>query len=117
MQEDRYYKERLEEAKKRVAEMKGFHNHLYTYIIINILLLLIRGEFLGFLMDDNRALDPNFLHWIDLNVILTPLLWGIGLFIHGIYAYRHKFQFFKNWEQRQIEKYLREEEESPSRYE
>lgn len=59
MNENETYKN----AKKRVAEIRGFYHHVFVFIIVNIGLLLI-----------NILTDPHHLwfYW--------PLLgWGIGL--------------------------------------
>jgi len=101
--------ERFKRAKKRVDELKRFFKHLKAYIIVNIFLLLIKGGVLGFITIDGEAVNINFLDWVDYNFLLTPILWGIGLLIHGLYVYRHKFRFLKDWEQRQIRKYLEED--------
>ena len=110
------YYERREKAKKRVEELKQFYNHLRAYILINLLLLLLRTSFIDFIVDKTGELDSGFIYWIDVNIFLTPLLWGIGLSIHGIYAFRHKFTFFKKWEERQIQKFMEEEDQNSHRY-
>jgi hypothetical protein len=113
--ETEYY-QRREKAKKRVEELKQFYAHIRVYILINILILLLRSRLLDFLLGDGDRIDPSLLDWIDLNVLLTPLFWGIGLLIHGIYAYRHKFGFVKRWEERQIRKFMEEDENQVNRY-
>ncbi len=110
------YNQRREKAKKRVEELKQFYTHIRVYILINILILLLRGRLLDFILGKSETIDPGFLGWIDLNVLLTPLLWGIGLLIHGIYAYRHKFGFVKRWEERQIRKILEEDDNQLNRH-
>ncbi len=110
------YQERREKAKKRVEELKGFYAHVRVYIIVNVLLILIKGDFFDFIIGNTENTDPNFLYWLDVNVILTPILWGIGLLIHAIVVFRYKFTFFKKWEDRQIQKYLEEEERNNNPY-
>ena len=110
------YNERLEKAKKRVEELKGFYRHIRVYIIVNILLLLIKTDFIDFITGDVASWDPNFLHWMDLNIILTPVLWGIGLIIHGIVVYRYKFSFLRKWEERQIQKFMEEDDRTKNKY-
>lgn len=110
------YYEKREKAKKRVEELKQFYSHVRVYILVNILLLLLKGEFIDFFTGKTEEIDPNFLYWIDLNVIITPVLWGIALLIHGLYAYRYKFGFIRNWEQRQIQRFLEEEESQERPY-
>ena len=74
--------EKLEAAKKRVDEIKGFYYHLTVYIIVNLVLLIFRARIVVFFMDGNESPGEGFLEWVDLNIILTPLLWGVALFIH-----------------------------------
>ena len=104
------YNERLEAAKKRVKDIKGFYAHLRAYILVNILILLLRMGIVDIITAKNPEVDPSFFDWLDLNVLITPLLWGIGLLIHGIFVFRYRFPFLKNWEERQIKKIMEEEE-------
>ena len=110
------YQERREKAKKRVEELKNFYAHLRVYIVVNVLLILIKTDFFEFIIDKTGNADPNFLYWLDYNIVLTPVLWGIGLLIHAIVVYRYKFTFFKNWEERQIQKFLEEEDQKNNPY-
>ena len=41
----------------------------------------------------------------------TPFFWGIGLFFHGLYVFQHKFNFFRQWEERKIKEYMEKDEE------
>ena len=83
MSEEEIYKQ----ARKRVEEKKGFYTHLATYILVNILLVIIwafpaGGGYLWFL-------------W--------PLGgWGIGILFHflGVFVFSRR----SNWEKREIEK-------------
>ena len=117
--EQKYYS-KLDAAKKKVAEIKAFHSHVIAYITINLFLVFfIKIGVVDFLQQQMGELDPQILYWIDVNVVLTPVLWGIGLLIHGLYVYRHKFGFdpLKRWEEKQMEKLLEEEEaESEQHY-
>ena len=56
----------------------------------------------------NEAFD----NWMNWNFIVTPIIWGIGLAIHGFCVFGHKFNLFNNWEKRQIEKYMEEDKHS-----
>lgn len=82
MQDDQKYKE----AKKHVEKLKGFYIHLWVYIVVNLGLIFINlftsGDTLWF---------------------IYPLFgWGIGLIGHGLSI----LNFGKNWEKKQIEKYM-----------
>ena len=39
----------------------------------------------------------------------TPIFWGIGLFFHFLGVFGKDFLFGKAWEQRQIDKYMEED--------
>ena len=106
--------EKFEAAKKRVNEIREFHYHLISYIIVNIVLLIFRTPIVLFFMDVGDSTDEGFLRWLDVNTIVFPLLWGIGLFIHYAVVFGLKPKFIKNWEKRKLEQYLKEEEENKS---
>ena len=116
MENEEQYSEKLKRAKKRVKELKDFYGHLKAFIIVNVLLLLVRGGFLDYIFEQNQAIDTGFLDWINYNFILTPVLWGIGLIIHGLVVYRHKFTFLKKWEENQIRKYIEEDKRNSDKY-
>ncbi len=104
------YFDRREAAKKRVKEIKGFYAHLRAYILVNILILLLRIGIVDLITERNANVDPSFFDWLDINVLITPLLWGVGLLIHGLFVFQYKFTFLKSWEDRQIKKIMEEEE-------
>lgn len=106
METQRTYSKKLESAKKKVKELKGFYSHLKTYIIVNLILLVLRGNVLHLITSNNEGRATSFLNWLDWNFLSTPILWGIGLMLHGIYVHRHSFTFLKKWEARQIQKYM-----------
>ena len=110
------YNQRREAAQKRVNEIKSFYGHLRAFIIINIILIVLQTELVDFILDRNAEMDPAFFVWVDLNILITPLLWGIGLAIHGLYVYRHKFTFLKSWEKRQIKKFMEEDEANQNQF-
>lgn len=82
-------------AKKQVEAEKGFYSHLTAYVIINVALLLINIDF-----------RDSFGDWFALNLLSTPVLWGIGLLIHGLCVFKVKLHLFKNWEERKIKELM-----------
>ena len=100
--------EKYDRARKKVKDIKGFHSHLTAYIIVNIIFLLIRGRVLEIFYSEGATWDLDV--WLRWNMWGTAVLWGIGLAIHGIYVYRHKFRFLKRWEERKIREILEKEE-------
>jgi hypothetical protein len=79
-------RERYEEAKKQVGEIKSFYTHLFVYIVVNIFLFLInlltsRGSW--------------WFYW--------PLIgWGIGLAAHWFSVFGTSGKFGRQWEQKKI---------------
>ena len=110
--------EKFLKAQKRVNDMKKFYRHLRVYIIINLLLLVVKLNLFNWFKDDYAWMqNPQFTDWLNWNLLGTPVLWGIGLLVHGLYVFKFKSQswqelkpeFIKKWEKRQLDKFLREE--------
>ena len=60
--------ERYQIARKKVDEIKGFYDHLVSFVVVNLFLLFI-----------NLKYTPEYL-WFFWSFIS----WGIGLFFHGM---------------------------------
>lgn len=101
----------LDSARKRVAGLKDFHNHVIIYCIFNLILYVISGDLLQALTQ--TKVPAGFLEWFNLNILMTPVLWGIGLLLHGLIAYRPKMRFIARWEARQIRKIMEEGHQAP----
>lgn len=95
-----------EKAKKRVKELKDFYRHVKVFIIVNGLLYLLKSEILLPYIPEEFWLKPYFFNWVGINV----LIWGVILAIHALYLFGNKFPFLKKWEERQIQKYMKQEE-------
>ncbi|MFD0797942.1 2TM domain-containing protein [Maribacter chungangensis] len=99
---------KYERAKLRVIALRGFYNHLAVFVIVNILLYLLRNKFTIILINESTFDNPKFLEWIDWNVFGTTIIWGVILVIHALNVLGNWPLFKKEWEQRQIKKYLSE---------
>jgi len=53
--------------------------------------------------------NKDFVQWIDWNILIVPLFWGIGLLFHAAKVFQYKFSFIKNWEEKQLKKFMRED--------
>ncbi|WP_190809148.1 2TM domain-containing protein [Flagellimonas sp. S3867] len=104
--------DKYERAKKRVKELKGFYNHLKIFIVINGALYLIKSGWLTPWMPEGFPTESYYFDWINGNVII----WGLIVIIHGLILQRHKLPFLKNWEERQIKKFMEEDQEERERY-
>ncbi|MBM1107655.1 2TM domain-containing protein [Aurantibacter crassamenti] len=110
---------KLKRAQRRVGQIKKFYKHLRIFIVVNILLLVFKFKAYEFFTEKGIS-DEGFLNWFEWNIIGTPVIWGIGLGCHAIYVFILKSkplkelrpQFLKDWEERQIEKIMREDKNS-----
>lgn len=100
---------KLDRAKKRVAAIKGFYNHLVVYLIINLALIIFKEKVVVTILSKKALGDPNFLNWIDWNVYGTPIIWGIGLAIHALVVFGSRPKFIRNWEEQKIEEFMNQE--------
>lgn len=102
MTPDYFERERYHRAQKRVKKMAGFYKHLIVYVIINLVLLIMKYLNLG--PNDTIFQVQNF---------GTPILWGIGLAIHGLVVFIPFVVLGKQWEERKIKELMEEERKRP----
>lgn len=85
-----------EKAAKRVEELKGFYGNLISYCI-----------FIPFLFFINWRISPDY-WWA-----FWPMFgWGIGVAIHALKT----FGIGKDWEEKQIRKYMQQEENNAQKW-
>lgn len=90
-QEDRYLR-----AQKRVKEIKGFYNHLFWYVVVNIFIIMV------FVVSN----DWDFSQIFTFNAFSTAIFWGIGLLFHAIGVFGKGIVFSRKWEERKIKEYM-----------
>ena len=80
---------KLEDAKRRVAALKGFYVHLAVFLALNIGLAAINvvtgGEW--------------WVHWVVLG-------WGIGVIAHALAVFGPQSKFVADWEVRKVQQFL-----------
>ncbi|MDP2088300.1 MAG: 2TM domain-containing protein [Flavobacteriaceae bacterium] len=82
--------ERFYRAKKQVKAIKGFYNHLISFMIVNTFLIAI-----------NLIYSPVYL-WF-----FYPLLgWGLGVFFHAMKVFNFMPFLNKEWEERKIKEFI-----------
>ncbi len=88
-----------EEAIKRVMELRHFYRHLSSYILTNIILLII-----------NLATQPKNLwfYWVT-------IFWEIPIIFHAYHIFIKERFLNKEWEKRKIEELTKENEKSDER--
>ncbi|WP_222984523.1 2TM domain-containing protein [Flagellimonas meishanensis] len=98
---------RLEQAKKRVKQLKKFYSHIVAFIVVNIALIVLKLEVLGYLKNKIDGVDFYVAHWLDWEIISTPIIWGLILVAHGLWVFY--WPLTQKWEERQIQKYIEKE--------
>lgn len=91
--------ERYLSAKKRLDRVKGFYRHLLWYVVINLFLVIWIGV--------EAKWEGE--HFWNFGTFSTAVFWGIGLLIHGVTLFVPGLFFSKEWEERQIRKYMEKE--------
>ncbi|MBO6588939.1 MULTISPECIES: 2TM domain-containing protein [unclassified Allomuricauda] len=101
-----------EAAEKRVKELKGYYRHIAIFVVVNGILVLLKWGVLNSFLPEAFPKEAYFYDWINANI----LIWGAILLVHTIIVLRHKFSFFKKWEERQIQKYIDEDRDHVDKY-
>ena len=103
---DFYEEDKLKRAKKRLDELKGFYIHLAVYVAVNAFIMVNIAV---------RSLDGSDSFW-HFGTFITPVFWGIGLVIHALNTFRVNPFFGKDWEKKQIQKYMDEDKREANKY-
>lgn len=104
------YNDKKERAKKRIEELKGFYKHLMVYIMVNMMITTI--IVVSHMYNGDGFIDALW----DFGSISTWFFWGIGVFFHGLKVFSFIPFFNKDWEERQIQKYMEEDKEQSEKY-
>ncbi|HBU78987.1 MAG TPA: hypothetical protein DEF18_12875 [Muricauda sp.] len=95
-------KEKYNRAKKRVDELKGFYIHLAIYVVIN-----------AFILVNLYLRNDDFWRWEH---FFTLIAWGVGVLFHASKTFGVNPLLGKDWEERQIQKYMDEDKEEMNKY-
>ena len=99
-----------ERASKKVKELKGFYVHLMVYLMVNIMVSVV-------IVVSRMYSGDGFIEALwDFGTLSTWLFWGIGVLFHGLKVFSYNPFFNKEWEERQIKKYLEEEHRESEKY-
>lgn len=90
-------------AKKKVEALKGFYTHLMIYVVINSMLLAVK--IVGNYYYGDYFMGPLW----HFSTFASWLFWGMGLSFHAIKVFKGNPFFNKDWEDRQIQKYMEED--------
>jgi hypothetical protein len=100
---------KMERAKERLKELKGFYWHLAAYIGVNTFITV--STIIG-----RMGSGADFLDVLDFGSFSIWFFWGIGLFFHGMKVFSYNPLFSKEWEKRQIQKYMEEDKREAEKY-
>ncbi len=98
--------EKYNKAKKKVEELKGFYIHFAVYLVINSAILLI--IYLATLKEGSTFWT--FGHFS------TLIFWGVGLAFHAAFTFSLNPFFGREWEARQIKKYMDKDSEESQKH-
>lgn len=103
---ENYEQDKFNRAKKKVADMKGFYVHLMVYVLVNMFILV--NIYLATAKDGESF-------W-KLGHFFTAIFWGLGLLFHGAHVFSLNPFFGKNWEEKQIQKYIDKDKRDSEKY-
>jgi len=96
-------------AQKKVENIKLFYNHVGVYVVCVSLMLLFKNVLVINVVSAKVLGNVEYLEWINWNVYGTPILWGIAILFHALSVFKFKIPFICKWEERQLEKYMKED--------
>ncbi|MBT8178080.1 MAG: 2TM domain-containing protein [Eudoraea sp.] len=109
METNQAYKDKLEKAKKRVKAIKGFFSHVQIFLIVSIILAVLYVLQVEPIIRIREAVNEEVMSWINLNIWINLGIWALIIVIHGLVVFKFRLSFLKDWEERQIQKYMNEE--------
>jgi len=101
---------KLNRAKKRIEELKGFYWHLASYLGVNLVISIskiVRN------LGNGETFGEAF---FDFGTFAIWFFWGIGMFFHGAKVFGSFGLFGRGWEERQIQKYIDQERKEAEKY-
>ncbi|WP_299123859.1 2TM domain-containing protein [uncultured Winogradskyella sp.] len=90
-------------AKNRVEKLKQFYTHLVVYIVINTVITAVK------IMHNTNNGETFNEAFFDFSTIATWLVWGVALAIHAFSVYGIPLILGDDWEERKIERYMKDE--------
>ncbi|HEA21808.1 MAG TPA: 2TM domain-containing protein [Pricia antarctica] len=103
-------KDKQIKARQRVAQLKGFYVHLTVFVIIN--LFIITTSMVARINNGENFMEALF----TFGTFSTAFFWGIGLAFHAAKTFAYNPFFSKDWEERQIQKYIEEDKREAEKF-
>ena len=102
--------EQSDKLARAQKQLKGFYIHLLVYVLVNLFLMTV--TIMGIMSSGASFSEALF----NFGTFSTPFFWGIGLAFHAAKVFGYSPFFSKDWEQRQINKYVEEEERDANKF-
>ena len=102
--------DKLARAEKKVKELKGFYIHLLVYVLVNLFLMTV--TIMGIMSSGASFSEALF----NFGTFSTPFFWGIGLAFHAAKVFGYSPFFSKDWEHRQISKYVEQDKKDAEKF-
>ena len=96
---------KLKKAMQRVEDIKKFYKHAVAYCLINLVLAFVWNfsfKLVGDFTISNQFDSDGFTH------IPIWFIWGFFLAIHALKTFGFSNIVSKNWEQKKIDKFMKE---------
>ncbi|WP_157972908.1 2TM domain-containing protein [Aureibaculum luteum] len=100
---------KYEDALEHVTRLREFYQQVFVYIIFVIVCLNFKNNIIVFVRTHTDNVDNNFLSWLNINIILVPVLWGIAILVYGLYLSKFKPSLLKKWEEKKLKKFMDEQ--------
>jgi len=101
---------KLRRARRRVEELKGFYWHLAVYLAVNLFISISK-------ISRNMVAGESFSEgFFDFGTFAVWFFWGIGLAFHAMKVFSVNPIFGKEWEERQIQKYIEQERKEAEKF-
>ncbi len=98
--------EKEKRAIKRLDALKVYYGHLVTYLGVNIMITVVK---ITRNLENGETLNEAI--W-DFATFAVWIFWGVALLFHTINVFSYNPFYSKEWEKRQIEKYMNEEKKN-----
>lgn len=101
---------KLRRARKRIEELKGFYWHLAVYLAVNFFISFSK-------ISRNMVNGESFTEGLfDFGTFAVWFFWGIGLAFHAMKVFSLNPIFGKEWEERQIKKFIEQEKKEAEKF-
>ncbi|MFK7813631.1 MAG: 2TM domain-containing protein [Maribacter sp.] len=96
---------KFERAQLRIGLIRGFYNHVGIFVLINVPLFLLKEKLMAVFVGEIAYSNSDVTSWVHWNIYI----WMIILGVHAVLVFGNISFLGKKWEERQIEKYMKED--------